>query len=235
MPDKEAARKIKVTDKRHSAPTEEPDPVDVPESEQDEAGSEKAKAARRTPDEADRQTRAAASQEPDSADHVGSAQQGAPSQDPDSADHELDSARAEAAEYLDHLKRLKAEFDNYRKRVLKEQTRSMEMATEPLMTKLLEVLDEFELAVMAAEGKPEFERFRRGVEMVYGKLKEILRSEGLERIDAEDQPFDPEMHEALLQVDGGDGDEAYVADVLRTGYRLKGRLLRPAGVKVARR
>ena len=148
---------------------------------------------------------------------------------------DIGSVRAEAAEYLDHLRRLKAEFDNYRKRVLKEQTRAVELATEPLMTKLLEVLDEFELAVMAAESKPDFERFRRGVEMVYGKLQEILRSEGLERVDADGRPFDPEVHEALLQVDEGDGEETYVADVLRTGYRLKGRLLRPAGVKVARR
>ena len=153
----------------------------------------------------------------------------------DQAPGDVAEARAEAAEYLDHLRRLKAEFDNYRKRVLKEQTRSVELATEPLMTKLLEVLDEFELAVMAAEAKPEFERFLKGVEMVYGKLQEILRSEGLERIDAEGKSFDPEIHEALLQGDGEDEGEAYVADVLRTGYRLKGRLLRPAGVKVGRR
>ncbi|MDQ4004985.1 MAG: nucleotide exchange factor GrpE [Actinomycetota bacterium] len=148
---------------------------------------------------------------------------------------ELEAARAEAAEYLDHLQRLKAEFDNYRKRVLKEQTRSVELATEPIMSRLLEVLDEFELAVMAAESKPEFERFLRGVEMVYGKLKEILRAEGLEPIDAQGKPFDPEVHEALLQSEEPGEGEPFVSDVLRTGYRLKGRVLRPAGVKVARR
>jgi molecular chaperone GrpE len=154
------------------------------------------------------------------------------------ADHPVEGAtdaRAEAAEYLDHLKRLKAEFDNYRKRVLKEQTRAVEFATEPIMTRLLEVLDEFELAVMAAERKPEFEQFLRGVEMVYAKLKEILRAEGLEAIDAQGKPFDPEVHEALLQSDDAGEGEPFVSDVLRTGYRLKGRVLRPAGVKVARR
>ena len=140
-----------------------------------------------------------------------------------------------AAEYLEHLQRLKAEFDNYRKRVLKEQTRAVEYATEPLMAKLLEVLDEFELALLAAERAPEFERFLQGVEMVYAKLQEILRSEGLERMDAEGEPFDPEQHEALLQADDADDGEQYVADVLRTGYRLKGRVIRPAGVKVGRR
>ena len=145
----------------------------------------------------------------------------------------LTQARRQAAEYLEHLQRLKAEFDNYRKRVLKEQTRSVEMATEPLMAKLLEVLDEFELALMAAEAGPDFDKFLRGVELVYAKLTGILGSEGLERIDAEGKPFDPERHEALLQ---GDGEgEPFVADVLRPGYTLRGRVIRPAGVKVSRR
>ncbi len=152
------------------------------------------------------------------------------------ADHGggLDEARAKAAEYLEHLQRLKAEFDNYRKRVMKEQTHAVELATAPLMGRLLEVLDEFELALVAAEQEPKLDKFVRGVEMVYAKLFDILRAEGLERIDAEGKPFDPEIHEALLQSDGEDG-EPYVADVLRTGYRLKGRVIRPAGVKVGRR
>jgi molecular chaperone GrpE len=139
-----------------------------------------------------------------------------------------------AAEYLEHLQRLKAEFDNYRKRVLREQTRAVEFATEPLVMRLLEVLDEFELALVAAEQKPDFNKFVRGVEIVYAKLADILKAEGLERIDAEGKPFDPELHEALFQADGGEG-EPYVSDVLRSGYKLKGRVIRPAGVKVARR
>lgn len=147
---------------------------------------------------------------------------------------ELASARKEAAEYLEHLQRLKAEFDNYRKRVLREQTRAVEFATEPLVMRLLEVLDEFELALVAAEQKPDFHKFVRGVEMVYAKLADILKAEGLERIDAEGKPFDPALHEALFQVDGGEGEQ-YVSDVLRPGYTLKGRVIRPAGVKVARR
>jgi molecular chaperone GrpE len=142
---------------------------------------------------------------------------------------------SKADEYLDDLRRLKAEFENYRKRVLKEQTRSVELAAEPLMAKLLEVLDEFELALMAAERKPDLDRFLHGVELVYAKLTDILRSEGLERIDAEGRPFDPELHEALLQAEGETEGEPYVADVLRPGYTLKGRVIRPAGVKVGRR
>jgi molecular chaperone GrpE len=153
----------------------------------------------------------------------------------DSAPDDRVASDAErAAEYLEHLQRLQAEFDNYRKRVLKEQTRAVELAAEPMIGRLLEVLDEFELALIAAERKPEFEQFLRGVEMVYAKLQEILRSEGLERIDAEGKPFDPELHEALLQgEDHGEG-EPYVSDVLRTGYKLRGRVIRPSGVKVTR-
>jgi molecular chaperone GrpE len=147
---------------------------------------------------------------------------------------DVDAAKRQAAEYLDHLQRLKAEFDNYRKRSIKEQTRAMEMAAEPFVRKLLEVLDEFDLALMAAERAPEFERFLHGVELVYAKLLEILRSEGLERIEAEGKPFDPERHEALMQAGDPEG-EPFVADVLRQGYAMKGRVIRPAGVKVVRR
>ena len=140
-----------------------------------------------------------------------------------------------ATEYLEDLRRLKAEFENYRKRVLREQTRALELAAEPLVARLLEVLDEFELALMAAEARPDFDKFLHGVELVYAKLTDILRSVGLERIDAENRSFDPERHEALLQAEGENEGEPYVADVLRTGYTLKGRVIRPAGVKVGRR
>lgn len=150
------------------------------------------------------------------------------------APDEVEEARGQAAEYLEHLQRLKAEFENYRKRVLKEQTRAVDLASEGLVARLLEVLDEFELALVAAEQKPDLDKFLRGVEMVYAKLFDILRGEGLERIEAEGKPFDPERHEALFQSGEADG-EPHVAEVLRTGYSLKGRVLRPAGVKVERR
>ena len=150
---------------------------------------------------------------------------------PSTPEPELAVARKEAAEYRDHLMRLQAEFDNYRKRVLKEQTRALELAAEPIVRRMLEVLDEFELALMAAEQRPDFEKFLHGVELVYAKLVETLKSEGLERIDAEGKLFDPERHEALMGSGAGDG-EPVVADVLRQGYVLKGRVVRPAGVRV---
>lgn len=157
-----------------------------------------------------------------------------PAKAPESDSDELEAARAEAAEYLEHLRRLKAEFDNYRKRIIREQTRAVEVGSEALVHKLLEVLDEFELALIAAGQAPDFEKFRRGVELVYAKVVEILKSEGLERIEAEGAPFDPEQHEALLQSGEGNG-EPFVDEVLRSGYTLKGRVIRPAGVKVQRK
>jgi molecular chaperone GrpE len=145
---------------------------------------------------------------------------------------DIDAVRSEAAEYLDHLQRLQAEFDNYRKRVLKEQTDAVERAAAPVMQRLLEVLDDFELALMSANDKPDFDRFLHGVELVYAKLADTLKAEGLQRIDAQGKAFDPEQHEALMQ--SGEGDHLVVADVLRPGYTLRGRVIRPAGVRVNR-
>jgi len=99
---------------------------------------------------------------------------------------------------------------------------------------LLQVLDEFDLALMAAEREPDFRSFRKGVELVYAKLAETLRSEGLERIEAEGVAFDPNEHEALMQTGEGDG-EPHVAEVFRQGYRLRGTVIRPASVRVERR
>ncbi len=166
---------------------------------------------------------------------AGSSSEGQPS-DEEGADvaDELASAHSEARQYLDHLRRLQAEFDNYRKRVVKEQTELAELGAMPVARRLLEVLDDFELALMSAEDQPDFERFLKGIELVYAKLLDALKAEGLERIQAEGAPFDPELHEALMQTGEGDGDPV-VADVLRPGYTLKGRVLRPAGVRVERK
>jgi molecular chaperone GrpE len=148
---------------------------------------------------------------------------------------QLEAARAEAAGYLDDLQRLKAEFDNYRKRIVKEQTGLVERASAGLLYRLLPVLDNFELAVASAEESREFDRMLKGIEMVFGELKEVLNAEGLSAIAAKGQAFDPNYHEAALTVDGEDDGEPYVAEELRSGYTYKGRVLRPSMVKVARR
>jgi molecular chaperone GrpE len=147
---------------------------------------------------------------------------------------DIEALRSEATQYREHLQRLQAEFDNYRKRVLREQTTAVEQAARPVFRRLLEVLDDFDLALMHAQDRPDFDRFLHGVELVYAKLLDTLRAEGLEQMDAQGKPFDPENHEALMQTGAGEGDPV-VADVLRPGYTLKGRVLRPAGVRVERK
>ena len=151
---------------------------------------------------------------------------------PEEAD-ELARARTQAAEYRDHLQRLQAEFENYRKRMTRSQERLVDAELQRLVQQLLEVLDEFDLALIAAERQPDFEAFRKGVELVYAKLAETLRAEGLERIEAEGKAFDPNEHEALMQTGEGEGDP-HVAEIFRQGYKLRGTVIRPASVRVER-
>jgi molecular chaperone GrpE len=147
---------------------------------------------------------------------------------------ELVVARAEAESYLDDLRRLQAEFDNYRKRTMREQTARIASASQALVAKLLPVLDNFELAVSHAEQSRDFDRMLKGVEMVFGELREMLSGEGLVSIEAEGKPFDPERHEAVVAVEQEGTEPGTVVDVIRKGYELNGRVLRPAMVKVAR-
>jgi molecular chaperone GrpE len=146
----------------------------------------------------------------------------------------LTQIESERDEYLDTLRRVQAEFENYRKRVIKEQTALVDRATSGLVEQLLPVLDSFELALknFDSAGSDDIESVRKGVELVYAELLGVLEKAGLSRIEAEGKPFDPNVHEAVMQEDG-DG-EPVVTDVLRTGYTLKGRVLRPAMVKVTR-
>ena len=133
---------------------------------------------------------------------------------------DLDKLAAERDDYLEQLRRVTADFDNYRKRILKQQTEHLERAAEGLVEKLLAVLDTFDLALAHGEG----------FEQVYATFLGVLEKEGLERIDPLDQPFDPNEADAVAHEDADDGP--VVADVLRPGYRWKGRVLRPAMVKV---
>ncbi len=133
---------------------------------------------------------------------------------------ELERLAAERDDYMERLQRLQADFENYRKRVMRQQTEHLERAAEDLVEKLLAVLDTFDLALAHGEG----------YEQVHATLVGVLEKEGLERIDPLDQPFDPTEADAVAHEDADEGP--VVSDVLRPGYRWKGRLLRPAMVKV---
>lgn len=151
-------------------------------------------------------------------------------------ERDLASLQHERDELLDTTRRLQADFENYRKRVLREQTSLVERSTEGLLEQLLPVLDSFELAVAnlaKSDGVRDVdEKVRKGIDLVFAELVGVLERAGLERIDARGAVFDPNEHEAVAQ-DDGDG-EPHVGDVLRTGWKLKGRVLRPAMVKVTR-
>jgi molecular chaperone GrpE len=145
---------------------------------------------------------------------------------------EVAIARRQAAGYLDDLQRLKAEFDNYRKRTLREQTRLIEMAAVGTIAQLLGVLDHFDLAMAAARQTQDYEKMVKGVEMVHSELKEVLRNSGLEIIDAEGKPFDPNLHEAVGGDEGDGSGVMVVGQLLRNGYKFKDMVLRPAMVRV---
>src|SRR5215475_9237916 len=147
--------------------------------------------------------------------------------------NDLDVLQRERDDLLDTTRRLQADFENYRKRVLREQTDLIERSTEGLLEQLLPVLDSFELAVRNLDAGDVDDNVRKGIELVYAELSGVVERAGLSRIDALGAPFDPNEHEAVMQ-DDGDG-EPHVADVLRTGWKLKGRVLRPAMVKVTRK
>jgi molecular chaperone GrpE len=130
---------------------------------------------------------------------------------------------AERDEYRDTLLRVKAEFDNYKKRVARDEVELRERAAAALAEKLLVVLDACDAAI--AHGAAD-------VEPIAKVLGELLEREGLVRLAPADEPFDPNHHDAVMHEPGEGGEAAVVVETLRTGYEWKGRVLRPAMVKV---
>ena len=135
-----------------------------------------------------------------------------------------------AEERLDQLMRLKADFENFRKRVIREQTELVERASLGIVERLLPVLDDLERALSAARKHEGGDAIVRGIELVYKHLHELLVDEGLEHVEAEGA-FDPHEHEAVSSVTG-DVSEPTILEVVRPGYKLKGRTIRPALVHV---
>ena len=147
---------------------------------------------------------------------------------------DLSQLEGERAELVDTLRRVQADFENYRKRVLREQTTLVERATERLVVDLLPVLDSFEgaLGSFGDTDTPEQEKLRNGVQGIHSQFVSVLQKAGLERVEADGALFDPNEHEAVMQDDGA--GEPHVAETMRSGYRLKGRVVRPAMVRVTR-
>jgi molecular chaperone GrpE len=147
---------------------------------------------------------------------------------------ELATVARERDEYLDHLRRLKAEFDNYRKRVQRDNEELRLRAAETVVESLLPVMDNLSRAVEAGD-KHEEGQLLAGLDLVAGQLRGTLAGHGLEEIEVEPgTTFDPEYHEAIVAQPSEEFDEGTVMQVLERGYLLHGKLLRPAKVIVAR-
>lgn len=148
-----------------------------------------------------------------------------PAEDPAAA------LEAELKEKSDRILRLQADFENFRRRTAKEKEELTAVITQNMLGDLLPLLDNFERA-MAVE-QTDGEAFRKGVEMIFTQLREVLEKNGLEQIEAEGRPFDPNVHQAVMRVENPDVADGTVTQELQKGYRAKGRVIRPAMVQVA--
>jgi molecular chaperone GrpE len=150
---------------------------------------------------------------------------------------ELKTRAAKADENWERLLRTTADFDNFKKRAAREKIEAAQYATFSLLAKVLPVLDNFEMALTAAQAAKETKNdsLQSGVLMIQQQLKNALVETGLEEIDAAGKPFDPNFHEAVSEQESAEVAEGNVLQQLRKGYKFKDRLLRPATVVVAKK
>ena len=143
----------------------------------------------------------------------------------------LMEARGESESYLDDLQRVAADFDNYRKRVQREQADLVAGSTKRLVLELLAVLDSYDIAFTHEAQSPSEEKLLTGMRSTYQLLFDTLAKEGLAPIDSLGEPFDPELHEAVQAPTDGEG-KLVVTTELRRGYTLAGKVVRPTLVAV---
>ncbi len=151
---------------------------------------------------------------------------------------QLKDRAAKADEFWDRLLRQTADLDNYKKRAARERQDAVAYANESLLTKLLPVLDAFEMALAATASAKEpaaAQSLQAGIVMISTQLKSALADSGLEEINAAGKPFDPNLHEAVSQEPTSEVPEGHVLRQIRKGYKFRNRLLRAAGVVVAKK
>ena len=149
---------------------------------------------------------------------------------------ELESCKKTGDDYLDRLKRLQADYDNYRKRTLKEHLLYIKRANKDLIEKFLPIIDNFELALVTGKKQNrEKDEFYKGVKMIHGKLMELLKKENVKVIDPQGEEFDPRVCEAAVTEAVEDTEEGKILEVMRKGYMIDDFLLRPAVVKVCKK
>lgn len=137
-------------------------------------------------------------------------------------------------QHLDDLRRVAADYDNLRKRVARDQAQHVARASAQVVRAMLPALDDLDLALNAVTRGGDVDKLVEGVKLVRDKLHDTLAHVGVERIDALESEFDPNLHDAVLD-EGGEGEQTVVVEELRPGYRLAEHVIRPAMVKVARK
>jgi molecular chaperone GrpE len=147
------------------------------------------------------------------------------------ADSQLERLKNENAQYLDRLARMQAEFDNFRKRSVREQQEFRDYALADALKQMLPILDSLDRA-LKTEGATA-EDFRSGVELIDRQFHAALEKLGVEPIEAGGKPFDPNLHQAIQMVETDEVADNHVVDELQRGYKIRERLLRPAMVRVA--
>ncbi|MCP3891468.1 MAG: nucleotide exchange factor GrpE [Desulfobulbaceae bacterium] len=148
---------------------------------------------------------------------------------------QLEELKMHNAELKDKYLRLFAEFDNYKKRTIREKLEIMKTAAEDTLTALLPVLDDFDRAKKNAEDENNNEVFSEGVNLVYGKLYNILSQKGLEPMTSNGEVFDPELHEAFTEIPAPSKKlRGKIVDTIETGYKLKDKIIRYPKVVVGK-
>lgn len=147
---------------------------------------------------------------------------------------QIQKLEAEKAEMKDQFLRKAADFDNFRKRLIRDKEDAVSFANTSLLTDLIDVLDDFERAEEAAKKSKDFDTLANGVDLIEKRLMGLLEKKwGLTKYVPVNEPFDPEKHEALMMTESPDVKEATVAEVFQNGYILHGRVIRHAKVKVS--
>ena len=138
-----------------------------------------------------------------------------------------------ASEYLDHLQRLQAEFDNYKKRVDREKAELIEYASAELVSELIDIMENLERGVASAKGSDDIDSIVKGMEMVSTQLKDILGSRGLKPIEAVGKKFDPHYHEAMMMTPTDEYPYNTVIEEFQQGYMIKDKVIRYSRVRVS--
>lgn len=146
---------------------------------------------------------------------------------------ELAALRAELEEQQQRLLRAQADFDNFRRRTQKEKEELGKYASAKLITELLPVIDNFERALASGEQGTDVASYAKGVEMIFRQLEGVLGAEGLKAMETVGEHFNPEFHQAIMQVESDEHEEGVVVEEVQKGYMLKDKVLRPAMVKVS--